>query len=275
MILDEEITLNDDEDIFPLDEDSNDMPTEELDEGEKQDPIQDEEGEKEGVTDEQKLLDYLNAKEIKYNGEAVKLESLDKFIDTFQKGMNYDNLKAKTEKSDNAVINYITEKAKALGITNEQYIEKVKAYEAEQAKAKDEQAIASMVENGVPEEVAREVIETRALRESLKQEKAELEKQKEITKLEKERDKEYEEFLNAYPNIKAEDIPAEVFESTKNGMTLLNAYTQYENKILKEKVNQMEQNQKNASSSVVKSVTDTGTVEQQTKDAFLMGFDSV
>ena len=124
------------------------------------------------------------------------------------------------------------------------------------------------------EEIAKEIVETRAFRLKLKEEKAEFEKQKELLEQEKERDKEYEDFLKAYPDIKAEEIPAEVFEATKNGKSLSDAYAMYENKILKEKIKQMELNNKNASNSVVTPTSDGSGTEQQTKDAFLLGFDS-
>lgn len=228
----------------------------------------------ETITDEQKLLDYLNAKEIKYNGEAVKLDSLDKFIDTFQKGMNYDNLKSKQEKSENAVMNYISDVAKRMHMTPEQYIEKVKNYEQEQEQVKNQKAINEMVNNGVPEEIAREVIETKAIRQTLERERAELAEQKRTLEKEKMKDKEYQEFLETYPDIEVDKIPEEVFINARNS-NLVSAYAQYENKLLKEKIKQIEQNNKNASSSPVTTTSNGSSTEQTTKDAFLEGFDSV
>ena len=221
-------------------------------------------------TDEQKLLELLKTK-VKYNGEAVDIPSIDDVVANYQKGLNYDNLKAKSEKSENAVLDYINTKAKSMNMTPEQYIEKVKSYEQEQVKAKNERAIAEMTANGVPEDIAREIIETRALRETLQKEKAELEEQKKLAESEKQKDKEYQEFLKAYPGIEVDKIPQEVFEKAK-GSNLLSAYREYENRLLKEQIKQMEQNQKNASTSVVVPVGNTA--DEESKDAFLMGFDS-
>ena len=65
----------------------------------------------------------------------------------------------------------------------------------------------------------------------------------------------------------------EVFENAKT-IGLKSAYAQYENKLLKEKIKQMEQNKNNASSSVVTAISDGSPTEQESKDAFLIGFDS-
>lgn len=230
--------------------------------------------ENEIVTDEQKLLDYLNAKEIKYNGEAVKLESLDKFIDTFQKGMNYDNLKAKQEKSENVVMNYISGMAKKMNLTPEQYIEKVKEYEEKQKEQAQEEEVQKMVSRGVDEATARRVARTEAYMETLKAREEELNKQEEARKAEAQKDKEYKEFLEAYPGIEVDKIPKEVFENAKTS-NLISAYAQYENKILKEQIKRMELNNKNASTSPVTAISDESPTEQATKDAFLEGFDSV
>ena len=73
----------------------------------------------------------------------------------------------------------------------------------------------------------------------------------------------YMEFFNKY-----------VFENAKNS-NLKSAYAEYENKILKEKIKQMEQNQNNASNSVVSPTSNGSSTEQQSKDAFLDGFDSI
>lgn len=260
------------DDFIELDEtDFVDTPVEEEVEAKPEEPkVEEPKVEIPVQTDEQKLLEVLKSK-VKYNGNPVEIPTIDDVVATYQKGLNYDNLKAKTEKSDNAVLDYINSKAKSMNMTPEQYIEKVKSYEQEQIKAKNEKAIEEMTANGVPEDIAREIIETRSLRESLLKEKAELEEQKKVAENEKQKDKEFQDFLKAYPGIEVDKIPQEVFESAKSS-NLLSAYREYENKLLKEQIKQMEQNQKNASTSVVLPVGNTA--DEESKDAFLMGFDS-
>jgi hypothetical protein len=231
--------------------------------------------EQQGLTKEQ-VLEFMNAQGMKYNGESVKIENFDDLVSTYQKGLNYDKVKSKAdekENSINSVMSYVEKKAKSMGLTAEQYIQKVETYEKEQEKAKIESQIQNMMDRGIDEETARSVAETRAYMETLKNEKAEFEKQKAEMEAQKNKDKEYEEFLKEYPDVKAEEIPAEVFENAKT-MGLKSAYAQYENKLLKQQIKQMEQNKNNASSSLVSATSNGSNTEQESKDAFLMGFDS-
>lgn len=266
-----------DEDFFEMDEsDFTDTPTEE--EQVQEETVENEETTQETTetsekNEEQKLLELLKSK-VRYNGEEVDITSIDDVVANYQKGLNYDNLKSKQEKSENAVMNYISDVAKRMHMTPEQYIEKVKTYEQEQEQAKNQKAINEMVNNGVPEEIAREVIETKAIRQTLERERAELAEQKQTLEKEKMKDKEYQEFLEMYPDVEVDKIPEEVFKNAKNS-NLVSAYAQYENKLLKEKIKQMEQNNKNVSSSPVIATSNGSSTEQETKDPFLIGFDSV
>lgn len=226
-------------------------------------------------TEDKNILDFINSR-AKYNGENTKFNSIDEAITAIQKGLNYDKVKAKVdeESSNNVIIDYVGKMASKMGLTPQEYIEKVKAYEAEQEKQKIEADVQDMVNNGVSEEVARRVARVEARMKQLDDEKAEFEKLKAEEKAQKDKDKEYEEFLNAYPDVKAEEIPNEVFENAKT-IGLKSAYAQYENKKLKAELEQMRQNQKNASNSVVTPTSDGSGTEQSSKDAFLIGFDSV
>ena len=264
----EEMILPDDfEDIPTLEENGNNPETNVEQTSETEVPIQ------QGVTEEQ-VLEFLNNKGLKYNGEVVRIEKFDDLVSTYQKGLNYDKVKAKADadKENEDVLNYITSKAQSMGITAKDYIQKVKDFEKEQEKAKLEQQVQTLMGRGIDEETARSVAETRAYMEQLKNEKAEFEKQKAELQAQKDKDKEYEEFLKAYPEIKTDEIPAEVFENAKT-MGLKNAYAQYENKLLKEELKQIKQNNKNASSSPVVAISEGSSTEQASKDAFLLGFD--
>ena len=265
-----------DEDFFNMDEsDFTDTPTDEdqiqnEENVENENTTQETTNQPQETTDEQKLLELLKSK-VRYNGEEVDIKSMDDVVANYQKGLNYDNLKAKTEKSENAVMNYVLAKAKSMNMTAEQYIDKVKSYEEEQKKNAQEQEVQRMMEHGVDEETARRVARTEAYMETLKAREEELNRQEEARKAEAQKDKEYQDFLKAYPGIEVDKIPQEVFESAKNS-NLLSAYQAYENKQLKEKIKQLEQNQKNASTSVVKPVGEN--TNEKGKDDFLIGFDS-
>jgi C-terminal processing protease CtpA/Prc len=94
-----------------------------------------------------------------------------------------------------------------------------------------------------------ELVESKRFREeTLAEKKAREEKEAE--------NKQYTDFLEAYPDVKPEDIPVEVWKEHKAGRNLLDAYIRYENQRLKDEMakyqtqQQIEQaNSKNAASS--------------------------
>ena len=208
---------------------------------------------KEEVPEEQekKFLEYLNSKDIKYNGEKVTVNSLDDLINTYQKGMNYDKLKARNDADGDYVRSYINEKAKIANLSPKEYIDKVKAYEKEKEQEQLERDINTMVSKGIDEQLAREVAETKAARKEWEKERIELQKMREQEEQKRKENEEYEKFIEAHPEVKPNDIPPEVFQEAKE-IGLNAAYLKYENKILNERIKQMEQNEKNVSSSPVR-----------------------
>ena len=221
-----------------------------------------------------KILDYLNKKGIKYNGENVTVNSIDDLINTYQKGLNYDKVKAKSENDTDVVLNYVNEKAKALGITGSEYIKRVQDYEKQKEQEQMQKDINDMVSNGISEDIARRVAETEAARKELEKERAEYQRLKQEEENKRKEDAEYEDFIKTHPDIKVDEIPQDVFVQAKS-IGLNAAYNQYENKILKDKLKQLEQAQSNASTSPVGLTSDGSSTEQESKDAFLEGFDSV
>lgn len=267
---DEDIILPDDFEGIPA--------SEEEGEGEEVDTEQTSDVETETQNDansdnkEQEILDFINAKGIKYNGEEVKVDNLDNLISTYQKGLNYDKLKDNVEAKNNDILNFVESKAKSLNITPQEYIAKVQEYEKAQKDALVENEVQKMVERGIDEETARRVANMETYMESLKAKEQELNAREQAKKAEEAKEKEYEDFLKANPDIEIDKIPNEVFEKAKE-VGLQSAYAQYENKLLKEKLKLIEQNQKNASNSVVSKTSD-GSDTKPIEDAFLMGFDS-
>ena len=225
--------------------------------------------------EDKKFLDYVNGKNlIKFNGENVAIKDLNDLVTNYQKGLNYDKHNA----DDQFVLDFIKDSASKINVNSREYITRVQNYQKEQEQKKREEAqerdIQKYINEGLSEEVARDIVEAKLAKEELEKERAEY--QKRIAEEEKKakEDAEYIDFIKAHPELKIDEIPQEVFESSKEiGITA--AYNQYENKMLKEKIKQMEQNIKNASSSPVGLTSDGSTTEQQSKDAFLEGFDSV
>lgn len=216
-----------------------------------------------------KVLDFINKKGIKFKGEKVTVDSIENLINTYQKGLNYDIHEA----DDQDALDYIRGKASELGISQRDYMARVREYEKDQAKEAADNEMRKLVSRGIDEETARRIVNVELAQKQLEKEKAELQKMREAEAAKEKENKEYEEFLTNHADIKAEDIPTEVFEAAKT-LGLNAAYNQYENKVLKEKLKQMEQAIQNASSSPVGLTSNGSSTEQESKDAFFEGFDS-
>lgn len=219
------------------------------------------------------LLEALS-KKVKYNGESVKVDSIDDLITNFQKGLNYDKKNEQYEALQNSKVEqYVSKKAKELGLTVDEYIEQVEEYEAEQEKLREQERLEEMVNNGVPEDVAREVIATSQLRKQLQAKENELKEREERENAKHKEEQEYADFVAAFPNVKAEDIPKEVYEAAQHS-NLTSAYKDWLIKDLQTKLSIQQTNSKNAQSAIG-SVTESGpTKKNEPVDLFLEGFDS-
>ena len=183
------------------------------------------------------LLEALS-KKVKYNGESVNIESIDDLVTNFQKGLNYDKKQEQYENLQNSKVEqYVSKKAKELGMSIDEYIDQVEKYERDQEKAKEKARLEEMINNGVPEDVAKEVIATSQLRKQLQEKENALKEQEERN------------FVEKFPNVKPEDIPKEVFENAQSS-NLVSAYKDWLIKDLETKLQIKEQNEKNEKSAV-------------------------
>lgn len=242
---------------------------EESEETEESKPSESEESKDE--VDFTPLLKALSGK-IKYNKEEVNVDSIEDLITGYQKGLNYDKKVQELENLQNSKLEkYAKSKADELGISVEEYMDRVEKYEEEQKKAQEEQELEEMIENGVPDSLAREILAGRQLRFEYQQMKNEMKEWKESTQREEEKNKKYQEFLNKFPDVNPEDIPKEVFEEAENS-SLSEAYMKWQLGELKKQLEVAKTNEKNANSAIG-SVTSTGTTnEKHSKDPFLEGF---
>ena len=183
---------------------------------------------------------------VKYNHQELELP-YEEAVQHIQKGMNYDKAveRARQEAAQQARDSWIAEQG------YEWHGKPIKT-EAEYKQALKEQEIENKVRqqySNVPDELLNELVESKRFREeTLAEKKAREEKEAE--------NKQYTDFLEAYPDVKPEDIPVEVWKEHKAGRNLLDAYVRYENKRLKDEMakyqtqQQIEQaNSKNAASS--------------------------
>lgn len=232
-----------------------------------------EEGEKE--IDFKPLLDYLS-KNVKYNKESINVDNIEDVINNFQKGLNYDKLQSKyNDLSNGKAMSFISKKAQDLGITVDEYMDQVEAYEKEQQEKEDQKNLEDMMNNGVPEELAREVIATAELRRQLQAEKNELEKQKQEREEQNKKDAEYNNFIEEFPNVKAEDIPKDVFlNAQEKNISLTQAYKDYLYEETKKELEIMKQNQANSTRTVGSTQGFGNGQENVASDPFLDGFNS-
>ena len=243
--------------------------TEQSEETEESKPSESEESKDE--VDFTPLLKALSGK-IKYNKEEVNVDSIEDLISNYQKGLNYDKKLQELENLQNSKLEkYAKSKAEELGITVDEYMDQVEQYEKDQQKAREEEQLEEMINNGVPDSIAREVIATSQLRRELQKKENELKAREEAQAKEKAKNKEYEDFLKEFPDVNPEDIPKEVFENAENS-SLSNAYMKWQLKELQNQLSVAKTNEKNKEA-VVGGVTDTGpTKENHEVDLFLEGF---
>jgi hypothetical protein len=216
------------------------------------------------------LLDALKGK-IKYNKEEVNVESIEDLIENYQKGLNYDKKLQELENLQNSRLEkYAKEKADALGITVDEYMNQVEAYEKQQERQREADELEDLINAGTPESIARELIASRQQRRQIQQELDDIKAEREADKRDKERTKEYQDFLEEFPDVKPESIPKEVFEEAEKS-SLSNAYMKWKLKDLEKQISISKTNEKNKQSSIG-STTESGTVaEKHEKDLFLEG----
>ena len=270
-----------DEDFFS--DIDNEVITEDIDEGKEEGSDGEENDESEVPSEDSKddskseevdfkpLLDALKGK-IKYNKEEVEVKSIEDLIENYQKGLNYDKKLQELENLQNSRLEkYAKEKADALGISVDEYMNQVEAYEKQQERQREADELEDLINAGTPESIAKELIASRQQRKQIQQELNDIKAEREADKKEKEKNKEYQDFLNEFPDVKPESIPKEVFEDAENS-SLKEAYMKWKLKELEKEISISKTNDKNKKSSVG-STTETGTTnEKHEEDPFLEGF---
>lgn len=129
------------------------------------------------------------------------------------------------------------------------------------------QAEIEELSRSVSPEVAKEIQENREFRKKYEAEQT--------TKAEQaKKEKNYEEFLTEYPDVKADEIPVAVWQEVEKGKSLVDAYARNEVKTLRERLKVFEKNESNSKKSPVGGVSIHGSKEEAEDDPFIKGFDS-
>lgn len=165
--------------------------------------------------------------------------------------------KHEAELKNNPHLSYLEQKAQRLGMTVEQLIENDRKYE-------EQQRINRLVQQNIPEEYARRILKV----DELEEWKDSTEKQRQE---QERRQKMFTEFFEAYPEFndpkKLEEIPREVWlkvyhpEKNPGGISMLDAYTRYENKLLKAEKEKLQAQRQTQQANTKNAESSTGSVK--------------
>ena len=141
-------------------------------------------------------------------------------------------------------------------------------YQKALAEQQRQEELERLTTNNIPEDVANEIIESRQFRQQYEAEQKTKAEQLQLQK-------NYEEFIVEFPDVKADSIPSTVWEDVAKGKSLVDAYAKYENKQLKDKLKVFTQNETNKSKAPIGGVSTHGSQEVAEEDDFLKGFNSI
>lgn len=183
--------------------------------------------------------------DLKYMGE-IKTVGREEVVTLAQKGLNYDRILGERDTAKAEVSrlqeyeNFLQELAGPDNLSVEDLIDSTRAEVLAQ-------------KEGIDPAVALQRIKLDRDKRAFEAQKSREQADQRAKQAEEERQQEdFRRFVQAYPGVKAQDIPAEVWEKVRGGVPLVTAYAQHENKQLREenaalkaKVETAEQNKKN------------------------------
>ena len=206
---------------------------------------------------------------ITYNGveEALTREQA---IELAQKGRNYDKLLQRNQQlaNDPALLK-LNEMASRAGTTPENYLNQLSSFQ----RTNDINKLATKLKEQYPNTDDKllldyaERIYTENVNKLHEQEMARQQQMHDATQQQLINDIQY--MQKYHPEVDLEHLPAEVIQMMQNGTNLVQAYSVYENRILKNKLSAFEKNSHNAKKSVGNIAVDT---PQEINDPFLQGF---
>jgi transcriptional regulator len=229
------------------------------------------ESEESGAQEEATLTDEQQVQllKLKYNGEEKEIPLSEATI-LAQKGMNYDKVQTQLQELQNDPgRQFLQSLAKENGFDNiNDFITDFKAMQ-EQSRIDD------LIQQNVPEQYAREMIENQKFREQFQQ-------QQEQKQREEQEKQEYVGLIDAFREFNDRDfnpttdaIPDEVFQKAQeDGIPLKYAYTDFMNNQLKQQLSIYKQNEQNLKRNVTGGTTQHGSANTRSGDDFEDGFDS-
>lgn len=184
---------------------------------------------------------------VKYNGKEVNL-TLDELKTRAQMGMNYDHVKAENDRIKNSQLYQTMRRmAQAEGV----HIDELGAH---LEKKERKQRLETLKSGGMAPEAAEQYLAMEQSLAEAEQNEAELSP--------------YVAFVRRFPEVRAEDISAAVWDRFHETGDLIGAYTEAENQQLRAQISAMEQNRKNAKTHIGSLANDR---PHTPSDAFLEG----
>jgi hypothetical protein len=251
---------------LPQSEDLEETVEETQEETETEELSAEDEEQTEGMTEQEKEA-FLK---IKYNKEEIPL-SEDEARELAQKGKNYDKLQEKVQQLESDPrLSFVEDLAKEQNMTVDQYLQEVKKW-------KEQQQINELVNQNIPEEYAKEMLENRKFREQIESERKAKEQ-------ESKQSEEYGDFLQYFkqsngrqfdPEKDADLLPQEVWQQHEAGVPLKFAYMEHQNNQLQSQLKTLKQNKENEKKAPVQGVTRHGSDNATSTDPFEQGFDSI
>jgi hypothetical protein len=205
---------------------------------------------------------------VKYNKEELDLDE-ERARELAQKGLNYDKVTERLQALEtDPRLKFIEDLASQYDMTPQEYMQAVQ-------QQKEQDRINQLVEQGISEELAQEMLENRKFRDQFESEKrAKAEEEK--------KNADYSQFFDYFRQANGRDfvpnqdeIPESVWQSTQNGVPLKFAYMEHQNQVLQQQLQTLKQNETNAKKAPVGSVTAHGSTETASEDLFMQGFNSI
>lgn len=179
------------------------------------------------------------------NRDETRQVTREELIAMAQKGWDYDTVRQERDQlrqrqqQNDPALNFLTAQAQKNGMDVPQYLRQIEKQELMRRGMSDQEAERELDVRS--REAA--IVEQQAKIDAYNTQKANAERAAQDREANLRRD--MTSFLKAYPEVKAESIPAEVWTKVAQGVPLINAYTMYENAQLKAQLAAERQNKAN------------------------------
>lgn len=179
------------------------------------------------------------------NRDETRQVTREELVTMAQKGWDYDHVRAERDQlrqyqdEANPALELVRAYAQRNNMSVEDYVDYCRREEL-MAQGVNEQTAAAQVAMEKQQAVLRMQQEQLAQQQAQRDAAAVQEKQKA-----EQRKQDMAAFLSAYPGVKGDEIPREVWEKVAGGVSLVQAYTMHRNQQLEAEIAAMKQNEKN------------------------------